>query len=205
MVAAPVVHAAPCPTVAVAARLPAASGGIRVDLDGDGAVDRAVIRYAPRASARCAFFLVYELRDRTLAARVPPGDPKEDVNPASFALANWGGDPSLVLIANVQPGALDALVRMGRGASSTIFEMFGVVRGRLQPVLSYWTGGFVSQGSTYWGCGDRRGEVVRRWVGPTHWNGTRYLESGQCESLSVRTSRLHKPQALLAVPQGEQL
>src|SRR5262249_9051841 len=31
------------------------------------------------------------------------------------------------------------------------------------------------------------------------------LENGQCESLSVRTSRIHKPQALLAVPQGEQL
>jgi hypothetical protein len=177
MVTAPVVHVAPCPTAADAPRLPAAGGGIRVDLDGDGSVDRAVIRYAPRASARCAFFLVYELRGGTLVARVPPGDPQEDVNPASFALANWGGDPSLVLIARVRPGMLDAVIRMGHGASSTIFELFGIVDGRLRPVLSYWTGGFVTQGSTGWGCG-HAGDVVRRWVGPTHWNGTTYLSNG---------------------------
>lgn len=177
MLAAPVVHAAPCPSAAVAAHLPAATRGIRVDLDGDGTADRAVIRYAPRADARCAFFLVYELHGRTLVARVPPGDPQEDIHPASFALANWGGDPSLVLTARVGPGVLDAVIRMGRGASSTIFELFGVVDGRLRPVLSYWNGGFASQGSTGRGCGGA-GEVVRRWVSSTGYEEDRYALRG---------------------------
>jgi hypothetical protein len=182
MIAAPAVHAAPCPSEANAAQLPVRPGdpGLRVDLDGDGQVDRVVIRYAPRSFARCAFFLVYELSGRkALASRLPPGDPQEARYIARDALREWH-DPSLALVVRVRRGTLDTVVTMGHGASVSIDELFGVVGGRLRPLLSYDVGGFASGGTWSWGCaGD--GRIAKRWVGPTKWNGKTYQSNGFAE------------------------
>jgi len=175
--------AAPCPAASVAAHLPLRPGdpGVRVDLDGNGTRDRVVIRYAPRAPARCAFFLVYELAGRSpLAVRLPPGDPQEDSNIASEAVRTWD-EPHVALVAHVRPGMLDTVVRMGHGASVSIDELFGSVRGALKPLLAYDVGGFAAGGTWSWGCA-RHGRVAKRWVGPTQWNGKTYKSNGYWET-----------------------
>ena len=180
IVAATPAQVAPCPATSEARRLPVRGRVLSIDLDGDGRRDRAAIHVALRSRARCAFFLVYDLKGGAVAARIPITDEQYGFWPAAYELRTLH-EPSIVYGVDLHRGPRDVLVRVADGASYSHNLLFGVARRELHLLLDFEVGGFVNGGTTSVGCGTRRA-IVKRWSGPTRWDGERYRARGFVET-----------------------
>jgi hypothetical protein len=123
-------HAAVCPPISGAAKLPRWPGGGRLhgDLDGDGHPDPVGVRYAPRSRASCGFFLVFTAHSRVLATRVP-----EWYKPPDRAIRDWPfAEPFLAAVVQLDAHRLQVVVARSHGAAVVNVSLYGIIDGSLQ-------------------------------------------------------------------------
>jgi hypothetical protein len=121
---------APCPPLSEAATLPLRPGGgrLRGDIDGDGALDRVSVRYAPKSHASCGFLLAVKTRSRVLAVRVPEWyKPPQDLRIRDW----WLQEPFLAAVVQVDPHRAQIAVARSHGASVVSVSLYGIVGGKL--------------------------------------------------------------------------
>jgi hypothetical protein len=175
-------HAALCPRISGAAKLPLWPGGgpLRGDLDGDRHPDHVSVRYARKSRASCGFLLVVTTRSRVLATRVPEWykPPDRPILDGPFA------EPYLAAVVQLDAHRSQVVVARSHGASVANVSLYGIIGGRLQ-LLHFHPRvyrdelglfGTIGTGDTNVRCA-RGGPMVLLSRGPTSASGRRWFIS----------------------------
>jgi hypothetical protein len=173
-----------CPRLSGAARLPYRPGGgrLRGDIDGDGRLDQASIRYSPAAPASCGIVLVVETRAKVFALPIA-WEYKPGLGNVR-ARDVWTPEPYLAAIVQLDPRRSQLVIARNHGASNANVSFVGIVNGKLVLLpfrpreyadeLSLF--GSVGVGVTNARC-RRGGPLVVVGIGPTSYSGKRWYFS----------------------------